>query len=183
MTTMAPRTRASGRPRTGHFSGKYQVLGDARLSPEEEVTVQEQVEQLESEPLPISTALRWSRPQVEIIRRAARLAGVPYQSYLKQAAIRTALQDLKTAREAGIELESVLDTGPQRAASRVRATTAIARADVTEQVLVWDDARSSDLVVASPVEGHSRPGVISTLLGWVGPLGRPAPAGQAYVGG
>lgn len=182
MTTTAPRTRASGRPRTGRFSGKYQVLGDAHLSADEEAIIEQQLERLESEPLPVSTALRWSSSQMEIIRRASRLAGVPYQSYLKQAAIRTALQDLKTAREAGIEIESVVHPAPHRA-SRMRDATTVARADATEQVLVWDEARSSDLVVTSPAEGQSRTGVFATLLGLVGPLGRAAPAGQAYARG
>jgi predicted DNA binding CopG/RHH family protein len=104
MTTTAVPKRASGRPRTGRFSGNYQVVGDVQLSPEEEAVVQRQLEQLKSEPLPVSTALRWGRKQLEIVRRAAELAGVPYQTYLKQAAIRTAIQDLRAAREAGIDL-------------------------------------------------------------------------------
>jgi predicted DNA binding CopG/RHH family protein len=103
MTTMATQTRASGRPRTGHFSGKYQVLGDIQLSAEEEAVVQQQMEQLEREPLPVSTALRWGRQQLDLVRRAAALAGVPYQTYLKMAAIRAAINDLRVARDAGVE--------------------------------------------------------------------------------
>lgn len=104
MTTTAASRRASGRPRTGRFSGSYQVHGDVQLGPEEEAIVQRQMDQLEREPLPVSTALRWGREQIEIVRRAARLAGVPYQTYLKQAAIRTAIEDLRAAREAGIDI-------------------------------------------------------------------------------
>ena len=103
-STGAPTKRASGRPRAGRFSGKYQVLGDVQLSADEEATVQRQMAQLNQEPLPVSTALRWGREQIDIVRRAARLAGVPYQTYLKQAAIRTAIEDLRAAREAGVEI-------------------------------------------------------------------------------
>ena len=48
--------------------------------------------------------LRWSRDQVELIRRAAAIYGITYQTYLKQAAVRQALADLKTAKEAYPEI-------------------------------------------------------------------------------
>ncbi len=44
--------------------------------------------------------LRWSRDQVELIRQAAAIYGITYQTYLKQAAVRQALVDLKAAKEA-----------------------------------------------------------------------------------
>ncbi len=44
--------------------------------------------------------LRWSHDQVELIRRAAAIYGITYQTYLKQAAVRQALADLKVAKEA-----------------------------------------------------------------------------------
>jgi predicted DNA binding CopG/RHH family protein len=43
---------------------------------------------------------RWSPEQVELIRRAAAVYGIPYRSYLKQAAVRQALADLNAARAA-----------------------------------------------------------------------------------
>ncbi len=48
--------------------------------------------------------LRWSKDQVDLIRRAAAVYGITYQTYLKQAAVRQALADLKAAREACPEL-------------------------------------------------------------------------------
>jgi hypothetical protein len=80
-------------------------VGDAEVSPEEEAEIEKQMGQLAADPEPtVSTALRWGRSQLDIIRRAASLAGIPYQTYLKEVAFRGALQDLKAAREAGIEL-------------------------------------------------------------------------------
>jgi predicted DNA binding CopG/RHH family protein len=43
--------------------------------------------------------LRWSREQVDLIRKAAAVFGITYQTYLKQAAVRQALADLKVASE------------------------------------------------------------------------------------
>ena len=42
--------------------------------------------------------LRWPTAQLAVIQRAAALYGMPYQTYLKQAAFRQALNDLKDAR-------------------------------------------------------------------------------------
>ncbi len=45
--------------------------------------------------------MRWSRAQLEVVKRAAALFGIPYQTYVKQAAFRAALDDLVKVREAG----------------------------------------------------------------------------------
>jgi predicted DNA binding CopG/RHH family protein len=44
---------------------------------------------------------RWSREQVAVIKRAAAVHGVPYQTYLKQVVMRQALTDLKDAAASG----------------------------------------------------------------------------------
>jgi len=81
------------------------VLGPVELSPEEQEIAERQMAALEEDPgESVSTALRWRKPQLDVVRRAARLAGVPYQAYLKQSAIRCALADLRMAREAGVDL-------------------------------------------------------------------------------
>jgi hypothetical protein len=104
--TNTTQTRSSGRPRRGGWSGSYQVLGRTQLEPEEQAEAERQLAALEEAPdAPVSTALRWRKPQLDLVRRAARLAGVPYQAYLKQAAIKCAIEDLRAAREAGVQLE------------------------------------------------------------------------------
>jgi hypothetical protein len=94
----------AGRRTTG-FDGRYQVSGDVELSPSEEAEIEKQMAHLQADPEPtVSTALRWGRAQLDVVRHAARLAGVPYQTYLKEAAFRRAIADLRTAREAGVEI-------------------------------------------------------------------------------
>jgi predicted DNA binding CopG/RHH family protein len=44
--------------------------------------------------------MRWSRHALDVVREAARLYGVPYQTYVKQVAYRQALTDLKDAQAA-----------------------------------------------------------------------------------
>jgi predicted DNA binding CopG/RHH family protein len=43
----------------------------------------------------IHTTLRWSREQLDLIRCAAEHYGMPYQTYVKDAAFRRALEDLQ----------------------------------------------------------------------------------------
>ena len=46
--------------------------------------------------------IRWQRASLEVVRQAADLAGVPYQTYVKQVAFRQALTDLKDAAAVGV---------------------------------------------------------------------------------
>ncbi|HVC32588.1 MAG TPA: hypothetical protein VNL16_03655 [Chloroflexota bacterium] len=85
------------------------VLGPARkveISEEEDARITGMIEQTERDVEAHRVTLRWERPQIEVIKRAAALYGLPYQSYLKQAAFRQALADLKTAQEVCPELAS-----------------------------------------------------------------------------
>jgi predicted DNA binding CopG/RHH family protein len=55
-------------------------------------------EQLREERL----GMRWPHASLEMVRQAARLHGVPYQTYIKQVAVRQAITDLKDAVAAGV---------------------------------------------------------------------------------
>lgn len=44
-----------------------------------------------------SVTLRWGRDQIAVIKRAAALMGVPYQTYLKQVVFKQALSDIERA--------------------------------------------------------------------------------------
>jgi len=41
--------------------------------------------------------IRWGIKQVNIIKRAAELMGIPYQTYVKQALFHQAVEDIKNA--------------------------------------------------------------------------------------
>ena len=52
-----------------------------------------------------SITLRWGKGQIAVVKRAAAILGVPYQTYLKQVVFRQAVDDIEHA-------EAVL--GPKR---------------------------------------------------------------------
>ncbi len=44
-----------------------------------------------------SITLRWGQEQISVIKRAAALMGIPYQTYLKQVVFKQALSDIEHA--------------------------------------------------------------------------------------
>ncbi|MCY4454819.1 MAG: hypothetical protein OXC56_00730 [Chloroflexi bacterium] len=76
---------------------------------EEDPEVSDLVSRLEaeadSEVLTGSVTLRWGKAQIAVVKRAAAILGVPYQTYLKQVVFRQAIEDIEHA-------EAVL--GPER---------------------------------------------------------------------
>ena len=43
--------------------------------------------------------IRWGIKQVEVVKRAAKLMGIPYQTYIKQALFHQALHDIEQAEK------------------------------------------------------------------------------------
>lgn len=79
---------------------KLRRLGEIELDEETGRKVDEMIEQAERDIAALGEVrvnFRWGREPLGIVRRAAALHGVPYQTYLKQAALRQALTDLKDA--------------------------------------------------------------------------------------
>ncbi len=71
---------------------------------EEDVEVSELVSRLEAEAdrelAARSVTLRWGRGQIAVVKRAAAILGVPYQTYLKQVVFRQAVSDIEHAEAA-----------------------------------------------------------------------------------
>lgn len=95
-----------GRPRGVRWDGSYEVLRDEALPSHQAEHAELLIAWAEQD---LETAgrtearvnMRWSKAQLALIRRAAALVGVPYQSYVKQVALERAMQDLRAARQAG----------------------------------------------------------------------------------
>jgi predicted DNA binding CopG/RHH family protein len=68
---------------------------------EEDPKVAEMVTRLEAEAdqeiAAGTVTLRWGREQIAVVKRAAALMGVPYQTYLKLVVFRRALADIERA--------------------------------------------------------------------------------------
>jgi len=77
---------------------EMKIIGD---HVEEDSEVSEMVTRMEAQAdqeLAAGTVtLRWGRKQIAVIKRAAAIIGVPYQTYLKQVVFRQALADIERA--------------------------------------------------------------------------------------
>ena len=81
---------------------KYEDLGEADLTPEVAARFEAAVEQADRDLQEVRVNFRWGEAQLAVVKRAAELAGVPYQTYLKQVVFRQAVADLKDAAEIGL---------------------------------------------------------------------------------
>lgn len=84
---------------------KLEVLGKTTLSDEIDQRVAEAEDAVAAEE-EVRTSLRWRREQMRAVQRAAALFGIPYQTYLKQAAFRQAIADIQAATAAGVAVPS-----------------------------------------------------------------------------
>lgn len=79
--------------------GKRVIEGPTpyEMSPEMDTQVTAMIEQADRDVEEMRVNMRWGKTQVAVIRRAAALYGMPYQTYVKQAALRQAIADLQAA--------------------------------------------------------------------------------------
>jgi predicted DNA binding CopG/RHH family protein len=77
----------------------YEVLPDEELAPEQDAMARDAIVQAERDLEATRVDFRWGKTQVDTVKRAARLFGVPYQTYMKDVVFRQALADLRAAKE------------------------------------------------------------------------------------
>ncbi len=75
----------------------YEELPDEELPPEVDAKARALIDQAEREIEETRVNFRWGKLQVDTVKRAAALAGVPYQTYIKQIVFRQAVADLRAA--------------------------------------------------------------------------------------
>lgn len=63
---------------------------------ETQAAVEAMTRQADSDVEELRVNMRWRKAQVDVVKRAAALFGMPYQTYVRQAAVRQAAADLKS---------------------------------------------------------------------------------------
>ena len=80
---------------------ELKYLGEVELDGETAARANAMIEQaerdIEAHTGDVRVNFRWNREQVQLVKRAAAVHGVPYQTYLKQVVVRQALTDLRDA--------------------------------------------------------------------------------------
>jgi len=79
----------------------YEELGEFDMPPELVQKVESMVAQADEEDAEARVNFRWGKEQVEIVKQAARLMGIPYQTFMKQTVFERALSiitDIQSAK-------------------------------------------------------------------------------------
>jgi len=76
----------------------YEELPDGFLPAEIDRQARQAIEQAERDLEEARVNFRWGKAQVDIVKEAAELMGVPYQTYIKQVVFRQAIADLRAAQ-------------------------------------------------------------------------------------
>lgn len=79
----------------------HEDLGDVELPPDQEARAEAAIAAADEE-LDARVNFRWGKAQIDVVKRAAALAGVPYQTYLKQVVWQRAIEDIRAAQGAGV---------------------------------------------------------------------------------
>ncbi|MBX9772035.1 MAG: hypothetical protein K2X29_11725 [Candidatus Obscuribacterales bacterium] len=86
-------------PRGKFDKNKLKQGGEFRIDSSSSAKVERLISQADEEAEETRVNFRWGKVQLELVKRAAKLMGVPYQTYLKQVVYRQSLIDLKSAAE------------------------------------------------------------------------------------
>lgn len=75
----------------------YEDLGDIEFSPEEGRRISRMIDEAEQELEAMRVSFRWNKESLGVVKRAAQLIGVPYQTFMKQVVYEHAMHVLKDA--------------------------------------------------------------------------------------
>jgi predicted DNA binding CopG/RHH family protein len=81
----------------------YEELPDIELPEEQVEIINKFIDQAEKDLEEARVNFRWGTEQIELVKKVAKLMGVPYQTYIKQVVYRQCLQDLKDAETVNIK--------------------------------------------------------------------------------
>lgn len=80
----------------------YEDLGDIELDAETSAKVEKMIAQADQEDELARVNFRWSKDALEMVKQAASLVGIPYQTFIKQTVYEHSLSIIKDAERARI---------------------------------------------------------------------------------
>jgi hypothetical protein len=86
-------------PRGKFDRNKLKPAGEYFMEPAISSKVEQMIRVADQEIAETRVNFRWGKEQLDLVKRAAEIMGVPYQTYIKQVVYRQCLQDLKTTAE------------------------------------------------------------------------------------
>ena len=72
--------------------------GTIELSQEMDALINKKIAQAEKDIEQMKMQIRWGVKQIDIVKQAASLMGIPYQTYVKHVVYRQAIEDIEKSR-------------------------------------------------------------------------------------
>jgi predicted DNA binding CopG/RHH family protein len=76
----------------------YEELGDIELSEEEGEHYNKMINLAEEQIEDVRVSFRWKSKQLNIIKQASQLIGIPYQTYIKTVLFNQSIEDIRKAK-------------------------------------------------------------------------------------
>lgn len=74
-------------------------LGVIELPEEEHLLAVQKIKEADEEVEQMRMQIRWGIKQVNLVKQAAELMGIPYQTYVKQVLFHQAVKDIKSSKK------------------------------------------------------------------------------------
>jgi predicted DNA binding CopG/RHH family protein len=78
----------------------YEIVGEFEFEGEEAEKIDKIIEDAEKEIEEARIFFRWNTQQLKLVKKAASLIGIPYQTYIKTVLIERSVKDIKEIEEA-----------------------------------------------------------------------------------
>lgn len=76
------------------FENEMEDLGVQKLTPELDEQINAMIEQADREFEEARVNIRWQKQQLDLVKRAASIIGIPYQIYIKDIVFRKSVEDI-----------------------------------------------------------------------------------------
>lgn len=76
----------------------YEELGDIELSEEEGEHYNKMIKLADEQIEDVRVSFRWKSKQLNIIKQASQLIGIPYQTYIKTVLFNQSIEDIRKAK-------------------------------------------------------------------------------------
>ena len=77
----------------------YEILGEFEFEGEQADKIQKMIDIAEDDIEEARIFFRWNKKQLNLVKEAADLIGIPYQTYIKTVLFKQSLEDIKKAKE------------------------------------------------------------------------------------
>jgi predicted DNA binding CopG/RHH family protein len=85
----------------------YKDLGDFEMPPDLEAKVEAMIAQADEEDEQARVNFRWSKEALEVVKQAAKMVGIPYQTYMKQTVFEHSLSIIEQMDKKKMEQKNI----------------------------------------------------------------------------